>query len=299
MEDGLDIIIDKAHDGMLLRDYIKGVLGISHSLLSSLKSQSDGIMLNGSHVTVRAVLHVGDLLSVKTDDSTSSDIEPVGMPLDIIYEDDGILAVSKPPSMPTHPSIKHRTDTLANAVMFYLGKTNENAVFRAITRLDKDTSGVVLLAKNAYTAAILTGMMQEGRISKQYVAIVRGTPPEHFTVEKNIKRVAESIITREVCSADEGRYARTEFIRLSYGGELSLVRAIPYTGRTHQIRVHLASEGFPIVGDSLYGDNCSLISRHALHAERLILNFPDGRILTLTSPIPEDMSLLADQYVNT
>lgn len=299
MEDGLDIIIDKAHDGMLLRDYIKGVLGISHSLLSSLKSQSDGIMLNGSHVTVRAVLHVGDLLSVKTDDSTSSDIEPVGMPLDIIYEDDGILAVSKPPSMPTHPSIKHRTDTLANAVMFYLGKTNENAVFRAITRLDKDTSGVVLLAKNAYTAAILTGMMQEGRISKQYVAIVRGTPPEHFTVEKNIKRVAESIITREVCSADEGRYARTEFIRLSSGGELSLVRAIPYTGRTHQIRVHLASEGFPIVGDSLYGDNCSLISRHALHAERLILNFPDGRILTLTSPIPEDMSLLADQYVNT
>ena len=295
----MDIIIDKAHDGMLLRDYIKGVLGISHSLLSSLKSQSDGIMLNGSHVTVRAVLHVGDLLSVKTDDSTSSDIEPVGMPLDIIYEDDGILAVSKPPSMPTHPSIKHRTDTLANAVMFYLGKTNENAVFRAITRLDKDTSGVVLLAKNAYTAAILTGMMQEGRISKQYVAIVRGTPPEHFTVEKNIKRVAESIITREVCSAAEGRYARTEFIRLSYGGELSLVRAIPYTGRTHQIRVHLASEGFPIVGDSLYGDNCSLISRHALHAERLILNFPDGRILTLTSPIPEDMSLLADQYVNT
>ena len=295
----MDIIIDKAHDGMLLRDYIKGVLGISHSLLSSLKSQSDGIMLNGSHVTVRAVLHVGDLLSVKTDDSTSSDIEPVGMPLDIIYEDDGILAVSKPPSMPTHPSIKHRTDTLANAVMFYLGKTNENAVFRAITRLDKDTSGVVLLAKNAYTAAILTGMMQEGRISKQYVAIVRGTPPEHFAVEKNIKRVAESIITREVCSADEGRYARTEFIRLSYGGELSLVRAIPYTGRTHQIRVHLASDGFPIVGDSLYGDNCSLISRHALHAERLILNFPDGRILTLTSPIPEDMSLLADQYVNT
>ena len=295
----MDIIIDKTHDGMLLRDYLKSVFGISHSLLSTLKTESDGLMLNGSRVTVRAVLHTGDLLSVKMSDSTSSDIDPVDIPLDIIYEDDGILAVSKPPSMPTHPSIKHRYDTLANAVMFYLGRTSENAVFRSITRLDKDTSGVVLLAKNAYTAAMLTNMMQNGRISKQYVAIACGIPPEHFTVEANIKRVAESIITREVCDACEGKYARTEFIRLSSGKELSLVRAIPYTGRTHQIRVHLSHSGFPIAGDSLYGGDCTKISRHALHAERLTLNFPDGRILTLTSPIPKDMSELEYLYVNT
>lgn len=295
----MDIIIDKAHDGMLLREYLKNVLCISHSLLSSLKTESDGIMLNGQHVTVRAVIRGGDLLSVKTSDSTSSDIEPVDMPLDIIYEDDGILAVSKPPSVPTHPSIKHRSDTLANAVMFYLGKSCENAVFRAITRLDKDTSGVVLLAKNAYTAAALTGMMQSGRISKQYCAVVSGIPPEHFTVEANIKRTAESIITREVCGDDEGKYAKTEFIRLSRGEHFSLVRAIPFTGRTHQIRVHLAHSGYPIAGDSLYGGDCTKIARHALHAEQLILNFPNGRVLTLSSPLPNDMSELIDQHVNT
>ena len=295
----MDIIIDKTHDGMLLRDYLRGVLGISHSLLSSLKTEDDGLILNGSRVTVRAVLKSGDLLCVRLDDSTSSDIDPVDMPLDIIYEDDGILAVSKPPAMPTHPSIKHRYDTLANAVMFYLGKTSENAVFRSITRLDKDTSGVVLLAKNAYTAAMLTNMMQSGRISKQYVAIACGITPEHFTVEANIKRVAESIITREVCGSNEGRYAKTEFIRLSHGKRLSLVRAIPYTGRTHQIRVHLSHSGYPIAGDSLYGGDCTEIARHALHAERLTLSFPDGRILTLTSPIPKDMSDLEYLYVNT
>ena len=295
----MDIIIDKAHDGMLLRDYLKNVLGISHSLLSSLKCECDGIMQNGTRVTVRAVLHAGDLLSLKTKDSTSSDIEPVDMPLDIIYEDGDLLAVSKPPNMPTHPSIKHREDTLANAVMFYLQRTGENTVFRAITRLDRDTSGVVLLAKNAYTAATLTEMMQSGRIRKEYVAITCGITPEHFTVEANIKRTAESIITREVCGNDEGKYAKTEFVRLSCGNDFSLVRAIPYTGRTHQIRVHLASEGYPIAGDSLYGGDCTKISRHALHAERLILDFPNGRVLTLTSPIPEDMSMLIDQYVNT
>lgn len=295
----MDIIIDKKHNGMLLRDYLKGVLGISHSLLSTLKTECDGIVLNGSRVTVRAVLREGDLLSVKINDSTSSDIAPVDLPLDIIYEDDGILAVSKPPSMPTHPSIKHRYDTLANAVMFYLGKTCENTVFRAITRLDRDTSGVVLLAKNAYTAAMLTGMMQSGRISKQYLAIVCGMPPEHFTVEANIKRTAESIITREVCGSGEGKYAKTEFVRLSTGSELSLVRAIPFTGRTHQIRVHLAHSGYPLAGDSLYGGDCTKITRHALHAERLTLSFPDGHALTLTSPLPKDMTELEYLYVNT
>lgn len=288
----MDIIIDKAHDGMLLRDYLKNVLGISHSLLSSLKCESDGIMQNGTRVTVRAVLHTGDLLSVKTKDSTSSDIEPVDMPLDIIYEDGDLLAVSKPPNMPTHPSIKHREDTLANAVMFYLQRTGENAVFRAITRLDRDTSGVVLLAKNAYTAAALTDMMQSGRIRKEYLAVVCGVPPEHFTVEANIRRTAKSIITREVCQSGDGKYAKTEFVRLSVGNGLSLVRAIPFTGRTHQIRVHLAHSGYPIAGDSLYGGDCSRISRHALHAERLTLNFPGGRLLTLTSPITADMSKL-------
>lgn len=295
----MDIIIDKKHDGMLLREYLKNVLGISHSLLSSLKREDDGILQNGARVTVRAVLHAGDVLSVKISDTTSSDIEPVDIPLDILYEDEGILAVSKPPSMPTHPSIKHRYDTLANAVMFYLGKSCENAVFRAITRLDKDTSGVVLLAKNAYTAAMLTDMMQSGRISKQYVAVACGITPEHFTVEANIKRTAESIITREVCGNDEGRYAKTEFVRISHGEKYSLVRAIPYTGRTHQIRVHLSHSGHPIAGDSLYGGDCTAIARHALHAERLTLLFPDGRTLTLTSPLPPDMAELEDLYVNT
>ena len=257
------------------------------------------MILNGERVTVRAVLRCGDLLSVDISDGESSLIDPVDMPLDIIYEDSDILAVSKPPYMPTHPSIKHRSDTLANAVMHYLQKDEKKAVFRAITRLDKDTSGVVLLAKNAYSAALLSSMMQNGAIKKEYCAIVSGITPEHFTVEANIRRREESIIIREACGRDDGKYAKTEFFRISHGEAFSLVRAVPYTGRTHQIRVHLSHSGFPIAGDGLYGGDCGVIGRHALHAEKLSLVFPDGRSLSLYSKIPDDMASLSQLYVNT
>ncbi len=251
-------------------------------------------MLNGERVTVRALLHEGDILELDTEDSKSSDIPKTEMPLDIIHEDEDILVINKPPFLPTHPSIGHYTDTLANGVMFHLANEGREAVFRSITRLDRNTSGVTLIAKNAHCAAKLTGMMRSGKIRKTYIAVALGETAEEFTVEANIRREKESIIKRVICPEDEGRHALTHFKRLavfdSPEGKLSLVEAIPVTGRTHQIRLHLAHRGHPILGDDLYGKPSSLIERHALHAARLSLDFGDEKI-SFEAEIPHDMDI--------
>ncbi len=290
----MKVIIDKNGDGMLLRSYLTGTLGISHRLLSLLKKREDGIVLNGKRVTVRASLREGDVLSLNTEDENASSLPPTEMRLDILYEDDNLLVINKPPYLPTHPSINHYNDTLANGVAYYFDKQGRPTVFRPITRLDKNTSGVVLIAKNAHSAKELTECMQEGRIEKSYLAVAVGKTDEFFAVERNIKREKDSIITRVVCPSSEGRYAHTEFIRIntfdSPEGMLSLLRITPITGRTHQIRVHLASVSHPIIGDDLYGTPSSLISRHALHAEGIKITYKDGTQQSFTAAVPEDMA---------
>ena len=296
----MQYIIDERHDGVLLRTYLTGHLGLSHRLLARLKARPDGILLKGMPVTVRAVLHQGDVLTLATEDDESTPrghIVPGNTLPDVLYEDDDILVCNKPALMPTHPSHGHFDDTLANAVARYmLDKTGEIGVFRPINRLDRNTSGIVLIAKHQVAAAKLSQAMQEGRIQKQYLALLEGTlPKREGTMCASIRRAQESIITREICPPDApgAKEAITHYrviarYSLPGGFARTLVAARPITGRTHQLRLHFAHMGAPIVGDDMYGTSVPLKTpdHHILHAYAPTFPHPKtGRAMTLVAPL--------------
>jgi len=290
-------IIEAEHQGKPLLDYLRRTLGLSRGELTALKQRENGILLNGRHVTVRAILSEGDILVLdRADGQHSEGILPRPLPVAILYEDEDVIAVNKPAGMPTHPSHDHQEDTLANGLSYLFYQRGVPFVFRAVNRLDRDTSGVVLVAKNRGAAFTLSRAMSVGQIAKGYLAVVVGTVTEGGTVEKAIRRRAESLMERIVCPLDEGQYAKTVYEPISTQNGLSLLSVLPETGRTHQIRVHLASEGYPICGDTLYGDpaGSSHIGRQALHA--LSLTFPrpsDGHPITVTAPPHPDLAALA------
>ncbi len=281
-------------------DFLKGV-GYSHKAISRLKRLEDGIVLNGSRVTVRALLHTGDTLSLAVEDRVEEQnpyLEPVDLPLSVIFEDEELLAANKPPFMPTHPSMGHTGDTLANAAAFYLQREGRPFIFRAINRLDRDTSGVVLLAKDKFTAAKMAGAMEAGKIRKTYLALLCGElNEEEGEIDAYIRRKEASIITREAIPMDtdpmpEGAQpALTRYQVVARMNGYTLVRAYPQTGRTHQLRVHFAHIGHPIVGDTLYGKADDRINRQALHAETLTIPYGESEI-TLTAPLPQDLQTL-------
>lgn len=295
----MEFLVDQKHDGVLLRSYLKGTCGVSSRLLTQLKKRPEGITVNGNHVTVRYILRAGDLLRVDVDDSVPQEaFPPVELPFTILYEDDDLLIVDKPPYMPTHPSAGHNGDTLANGLTWLFEQRGEPFVFRPVSRLDRNTSGIITLAKNQYAAGILCKAMKAHRIKKTYLAVTEGFPPkESDTVSTGTRRQKEFFVLREVCDVDDEGAALTVTaytVRKRYANH-ALVELHPLTGRTHQIRVHLAHLGCPIVGDDLYGRESKLISRHALHATRVELKHPStGEAMVFESPMPEDLQNLCD-----
>ena len=272
--------------------------GFSNNQIKRLKSLDDGILLNGERVTVRRQLSPGDTLSLRLeDDGDNPSLVPTELPLSILYEDENIIALDKPAGMPTHPSHGHFEDTLANGLAFLFRKRGEPFVFRAVNRLDRGTSGIVLVAKNSKAAADLSEAMKAGMIKKTYVALVNGTMSGSGVIDRPIRRQAESIITREVCDIDSpgAKRAVSEYRVISSGGGWSFVELNPVTGRTHQLRVHLSSVGHPIAGDGLYGTSETtptaldrLFDRPALHCRRLRIFFADSDIL-IEAPLPDDI----------
>ncbi len=288
-----------------VKDALRRV-GVSTLLLKRLKNDPVGILVNGEHATVRRILSPGDQLELNISDSfadVSDTLLPTEMPLDILFEDDSIIAVNKPAGVPTHPTHGHFTDTLANGLKFYFNSKGIPFIFRAINRLDRDTSGIVLVAKHQLAASEYGAYMQSGRIHKTYTALLNGSPePPVGIIERPIRRAHETIILREVCdlNAPGAKYARTDYSLLAHYGALSVVRCEPVTGRTHQLRVHFASLGAPIVGDGLYGSAETsptiydkLISRHALHAGRVVIERRSGT-LELEAKLPSDMQRVID-----
>ncbi|MGM9681486.1 MAG: RluA family pseudouridine synthase [Eubacteriales bacterium] len=297
----MEITIGKDAEGITLSDYLTGRMRLSHKAISRLKRLENGMVLDGRRVTVRAILHEGGILSLALEDEKSSDgILPVCLPLDILFEDRWLIAVNKPPDMPTHPSHGHFDDTLANALAYYFSEKGQPFVFRAINRLDRDTSGVVLIAKDGQTAAKLAGQMESGGIRKQYLALLCGIlEPPCGRIENYIRRVADSIITREVTEQPlpDASAAITEYRRLAVGPSNTLVAACPMTGRTHQLRVHFSHLGHPIVGDSLYGKPDKNMDRQALHAHTLTFTHPfTGEKMRLAAPLPSDLTDVCQAY---
>ncbi len=296
----MDFRIDSTHDGRSLSDYLRLHLELSHKSISRLKRLDNGMVLNGVRVTVRAILREGDLLSLALEDQESAEnILPVPLPLDILYEDAHLIALNKPPFMPTHPSHGHSDDTLANGLAFYFRQKGEPFVFRTLNRLDRDTSGVVLVSKDKQTAGLLSAQMASGGIRKHYLALLCGIiEPPSGRIDAYIRRVSDSIITRETVAEPlpGAKAAITEYVLLACSDQYSLVSAAPLTGRTHQLRVHFASVGHPILGDSLYGSADPAIPRQALHAASLTLTHPyTGEEMVIKAPLPSDILSVCEE----
>ena len=296
-------IITEREDGKTVKDVLKNDLCLSMALIKHLKFIDNGIMLNGEHATVRRVVKTADILELATEDAEDGEhLTPMDIELDIVFEDDCMVIPNKPPFMPTHPSHLHHGDTLADALAFRYKKQGLPFVFRPINRLDRNTSGLTLIAKNRISASKLSEAMRNGKIRKQYLAILDGIlDGDEGTIKTYITRTEQSIIVRRVCGENEGGdLAITRYRALAKSNGHTLVLASPITGRTHQLRVHFAHLGCPIVGDDIYGHEDGRISRHALHAVRLKLPHPaKEEELSLFAPPPEDIKALIETAFGT
>ncbi len=292
----MNFLMTEAEEGIILRCFLTDTLHLSHRTLAALKRRERGILLNGEPVTVRAVLHAYDTLSLcfsDGEDEVNETVTPVNIPVEILYEDEHICVCNKPAGMPTHPSFRHREDTLANALAYRY--RDAPFVFRAINRLDKETSGIVLTARTAFAAASLGAAMARGEIEKKYYAVVLGEAPEKGEIHAPIRRRDGSIILREVCKeGDTGaEEAHTLFSRIYTDKDFSILSVTTLTGRTHQIRVHMASIGHALLGDGLYG-NGEGHPRTALHACRLTFPHPATQeLLTIETGVPLDFAPFA------
>lgn len=282
-----ELKIDDRYAKKTVKTALKNHFGLSEHMITQLK-KGDGITVNGEKVFVNKTLEDGELLKITLFEENSENIVPDNIPLDILYEDEDILAVNKPANMPTHPSIYHYHGTLANGVMNYY--KDVPFTFRAVTRLDRDTSGVVIIAKNAIACDKLSRQLQSGEFEKQYVAVCVGTPsPENGRIDAPIHREKEGIIKR--CIDEKGKKAVSDYEVLQKYDELSLVRLYPKTGRTHQLRLHLSFIGTPIYADFLYGRDVDN-ERIRLHCERVNFTHPfTGEKMKIIAKIPDDMDL--------
>ncbi len=276
------IHITEAYEGRVLRSYLKLTLGLSSAVLAKMKNREDGIRVNGRRVTVRHILHAGDVLELSdrdTAETASERVIPAEGPLEVLYEDDDIIALSKPAGMPTHPSHGHLTDTLANALAYRYRQANEPFVFRPLGRLDRNTSGVVIAGKTRAAAGFLSRSLQLGMVHKRYVAILVGEMAidgAAHTIKAPMYRPDAAGIRRLVATEEraDAVTAVTRYRVLSVGRGHSLVLCEPVTGRTHQLRVHFAHLGYPLLGDEIYGEPSAALCRHALHALSLSVPLP-------------------------
>jgi len=282
-----------SHDeGLKIYGFLKKQ-GYSKAVLTHIRKTEYGILLNGHTVFSSVRLKKDDLLTISLiDEKPSEQIIPNPVPIHIVYEDEDLMVLDKEANQPIHPSINNYDNTLANGLAWYFSQKNEPFVYRCINRLDRDTTGLLIVAKNMLSAAILSEMGKRREIHREYLAIVQGEIAADGTVDAPIARMADSIIARCV-DFTNGETAVTHFKRLCFQNNLSLVSLKLETGRTHQIRVHMKYIGHPLIGDFLYNPDFSLIKRQALHSHKLSFFHPITKEwLSFTSPLPKDMEIL-------
>lgn len=280
--------------GTEVNTLLRRQLGLSGTVLRRVKWLEDGITLDGVRVNVRVRAGEGQTLAVRlTDPAPSSGVVPAPGPLDIVYEDGDLAVVNKAPGVLVHPGHGHFDDTLGNFLMYHYKQVGDESDFHPVHRLDKGTSGLLVAAKHPHAQEKLKNQLHTGNFRRVYLAVCEGAPPQsHGTVDAPIGPAEGALVRREV--RPDGKPARTCYRTVGPCGPRTLVELTLDTGRTHQIRVHMAHLGCPLTGDFLYGrEDRGLIARPALHSARLELLHPVTRErLRFAAPMPADMAAL-------
>ena len=277
-----------------VKEVLKVNFEISDRLLLKLK-RNNKIFLNGNICRIDERVNVGDEVSVLIDfEEDNSNIVPTKMNLDIIYEDDAYIVINKPSGIPVHPSMLHYENSLSNGLKYYFDSIFLKKKIRPVNRLDKDTSGIVIFAKNEYVQEALIKQMKSKTFKKEYFAICDGSFSSDLysgTINAPIARKENSIIER--CISEDGQISITHYKVLKEFDNFSLVKCSLKTGRTHQIRVHMSNVGHPLIGDSLYGTDSNLIERQALHCYHICFSHPIFKNnLDFVCDLPDDFKSL-------
>lgn len=282
-------ISEESH-GLRVEQFLKR-RGYSSQNLAEIKRMPKSVLVNGEHYYMRDTLSSGDALIIHIQETECSEkIPPAKIPLDIVYEDEDIIVINKPAGMPIHPSMNNYTNSMANGLAWYYKEQDKPFIFRCCNRLDRDTSGLTVVAKHLVSGNILSTMVRRREIHREYLAISRGEViPRSGTITAPLARKPGTIIERTV-DFEHGEKAITHYQVVEVKNGHSLVSLRLETGRTHQIRIHMKYLGYPLIGDYLYNPDMKLISRQALHSHKLSFSHPiTGEAMEFTAPLPEDM----------
>ncbi len=286
-------VVGKDCANMSVRDFLREKQSFSRRILKSIKTDGGNIYVNGMEQKINYRLQQGDTLAVRfPPEKKSSFMKPEPIQLNIIYEDEAILVINKRAGIATIPSVHHPSQTLANGILAYYERNNIPFTIHIVTRLDRETSGLVLVAKHRYSHSLLSTAQINGRIERYYDAIVEGNlEPSRGVIDAPIGRKEGSIIERTV--REDGKRAITHYETIRHTDTLSLIRIRLETGRTHQIRVHFSAMGHPLLGDDLYGGSCDDFDRQALHCSTIRFVHPlTKKLMKFTAPLPGDMANL-------
>lgn len=291
----IELTVTAEQAGQKVDYLLRRVLGLSGSVIRHFKRVERGITLDGTAVFTNVLVREGQLLSVQVGDEVrKSEIPPIPGPLEILYEDADLVVVSKAPGVPSHPGPGHWDDTLGNFLLAHYDAHGETLTdFHPAHRLDKGTSGLMVVAKHGHAQEMLKKQLHSADFRRIYLAVCEGTPsPSTGVIDAPLGPVDTSKVEQEV--RPDGKTARTHYEVLKAVNGRSLLRLELETGRTHQIRVHMAHLGHPLTGDFLYGtENKDLIARPALHSSELSFRHPiSGEILQFSAALPEDMQKL-------
>ncbi|QEK13656.1 RluA family pseudouridine synthase [Crassaminicella thermophila] len=279
---------------MTLKEILYDKMRLSSRLVRKLKRKK-GILVNENRIPFHAVLRKGDFVKVIMEEE-SNQFEPEDIPIEVVYEDVDLLIVNKEPGIVVHPTKGHPTGTMANAIVFYMQEKKENFKIRFVNRLDRDTSGLIIIAKNPFAQQELSKQMQENLVEKIYLAVVKGRIKEdRGTICAPIGREEPESIKRKVYEG--GQPSVTHYEVINRFEEATVVRVKLETGRTHQIRVHMTHIGHPLIGDELYGSvDEKLIKRQALHAETLTFYQPrTNERIEVKASVPKDIEELIEK----
>lgn len=289
MERRLTYQITNEYSGLTIKDYLTGK-GYSSQVIKELKKMEESVLLNGKWEYMTRRLTPGDELVIHIKETTSSaKIPPVPLNFEIVYEDEDILVIDKPADMPIHPSLNNYENSLANGLAYYFAQQEIPFTFRCVNRLDRDTTGLTIVAKHMLSAGILSEQVTRREIHREYRAIVRGNlPQKEGVIDAPIGRAGESIIERMV-DYENGERAVTHYRVVEEKNGHSLISLWLETGRTHQIRVHMKHLGYPLIGDYLYNPDFEFMTRQALHSYKLVFTHPiTHEKMEFVSGLPSD-----------